>query len=172
MFGIAAPVSLTTSATRRPLRPKCAHDVLPEAPTRPRRTRKVRAEGLEPTRSLEHRHLKPARLPFRHAREDSDLNVTPRSGIPRRANGRCVRRVDHGSEGFDRSRRRPGLRSTALNGQAGEHRVRLEHRMPGKRRPEIDHGPAAGGVGFMGRIEGGEGHTGIARPSLPAGAHR
>ena len=44
--------------------------------------------------------------------------------------------------------------------------------MPGKRRPEIDHGPAAGRVGFMGRIEGGEGHTGIAHPSLPAGAHR
>ncbi len=28
----------------------------------------MRAEGLEPSRSLEHRHLKPARLPFRHAR--------------------------------------------------------------------------------------------------------
>lgn len=28
----------------------------------------VRAEGLEPTRSYEHGHLKPARLPFRHAR--------------------------------------------------------------------------------------------------------
>jgi DNA-binding transcriptional regulator of glucitol operon len=29
----------------------------------------VRAEGLEPSRSLEHRHLKPARMPFRHARK-------------------------------------------------------------------------------------------------------
>lgn len=28
----------------------------------------MRAEGLEPTRSLEHRHLKPACLPFHHAR--------------------------------------------------------------------------------------------------------
>jgi hypothetical protein len=28
----------------------------------------VRAEGLEPSRSFEHRHLKPARMPFRHAR--------------------------------------------------------------------------------------------------------
>jgi hypothetical protein len=32
----------------------------------------VRAEGLEPSRSLEHRHLKPARIPFRHARALSD----------------------------------------------------------------------------------------------------
>jgi hypothetical protein len=32
----------------------------------------VRAEGLEPSRSLEHRHLKPARMPFRHARAPSD----------------------------------------------------------------------------------------------------
>lgn len=29
---------------------------------------RVRAEGLEPSRSFEHRHLKPARMPFRHAR--------------------------------------------------------------------------------------------------------
>ncbi len=29
----------------------------------------MRAEGLEPTRSLEHRHLKPACLPFHHARK-------------------------------------------------------------------------------------------------------
>lgn len=29
----------------------------------------VRAEGFEPTRSLEHRHLKPACLPFHHARK-------------------------------------------------------------------------------------------------------
>jgi hypothetical protein len=28
----------------------------------------VRAEGFEPSRSLEHRHLKPACLPFHHAR--------------------------------------------------------------------------------------------------------
>jgi hypothetical protein len=28
----------------------------------------VRAVGFEPTRSLEHRHLKPACLPFHHAR--------------------------------------------------------------------------------------------------------
>ena len=32
----------------------------------------VRAEGLEPTRSLEHRHLKPACLPFHHARKPVD----------------------------------------------------------------------------------------------------
>src|ERR1700761_3019220 len=32
-------------------------------------TTSVRAEGLEPSRSFEHRHLKPARMPFRHARE-------------------------------------------------------------------------------------------------------
>jgi hypothetical protein len=29
----------------------------------------VRAEGFEPSRSLEHRHLKPACLPFHHARK-------------------------------------------------------------------------------------------------------
>ena len=28
----------------------------------------VRAEGFEPSRSFEHRHLKPACLPFHHAR--------------------------------------------------------------------------------------------------------
>ena len=32
----------------------------------------MRAEGLEPTRSLEHRHLKPACLPFHHARKPVD----------------------------------------------------------------------------------------------------
>jgi hypothetical protein len=32
----------------------------------------VRAEGLEPSSSLEHRHLKPARFPFRHARAHRD----------------------------------------------------------------------------------------------------
>jgi hypothetical protein len=31
-------------------------------------TASVRAEGFEPSRSLEHRHLKPACLPFHHAR--------------------------------------------------------------------------------------------------------
>ncbi len=31
--------------------------------------RTVRAEGLEPTRSFEQWHLKPSRLPFRHARK-------------------------------------------------------------------------------------------------------
>ena len=37
----------------------------------------VRAEGFEPSRSFEHRHLKPARMPFRHAR--SVPIVPPRS---------------------------------------------------------------------------------------------
>jgi DNA-binding transcriptional regulator of glucitol operon len=32
----------------------------------------VRAEGFEPSRSLEHRHLKPACLPFHHARAPRD----------------------------------------------------------------------------------------------------
>ena len=32
----------------------------------------MRAEGFEPTRSLEHRHLKPACLPFHHARKPVD----------------------------------------------------------------------------------------------------
>ena len=32
----------------------------------------MRAEGLEPTRSSEHRHLKPACLPFHHARKPVD----------------------------------------------------------------------------------------------------
>ena len=31
-------------------------------------TTSVRAEGVEPSCSFEHRHLKPARIPFRHAR--------------------------------------------------------------------------------------------------------
>ena len=32
----------------------------------------VRAEGFEPSRSLKHRHLKPACLPFRRARNARD----------------------------------------------------------------------------------------------------
>ena len=38
----------------------------------------MQAEGLEPSRSFEHRHLKPARMPFRHARAPSDRTVPSR----------------------------------------------------------------------------------------------
>ena len=49
----------------------------------------VRAEGLEPTRSSEHRHLKPACLPFHHARKPVDGSATARRyrhgvSLPRR----------------------------------------------------------------------------------------
>src|SRR5690349_11175199 len=37
------------------------------------RAERMRAEGFEPPRSLEHRHLKPACLPFHHARGPSIL---------------------------------------------------------------------------------------------------
>jgi hypothetical protein len=37
----------------------------------------VRAEGFEPSRSLEHRHLKPACLPFHHARSVAIVPVSP-----------------------------------------------------------------------------------------------
>src|SRR6476659_10028529 len=48
----------------------------------------VRAEGFEPSRSLEHRHLKPACLPFHHARSvvivppsrSMNLSAAPLSG--------------------------------------------------------------------------------------------
>ena len=39
----------------------------------------MRAEGLEPSRSFEHRHLKPACLPFHHARAPSDPNASPQT---------------------------------------------------------------------------------------------
>jgi DNA-binding transcriptional regulator of glucitol operon len=45
----------------------------------------VRAEGLEPSRSFEHRHLKPARMPFRHARKPHERTAFALlSSCPRR----------------------------------------------------------------------------------------
>ena len=37
----------------------------------------MRAEGLEPTRSFEQWHLKPSRLPFRHARKMTESTRRP-----------------------------------------------------------------------------------------------
>jgi hypothetical protein len=56
----------------------------------------VRAEGFEPSRSFEHGHLKPACLPFHHARKlhertaplaDNFVSVAPRTLIVKGANG-------------------------------------------------------------------------------------
>ena len=47
----------------------------------------MRAKGVEPSRSFEHRHLKPACLPFHHARRQAivplDELVRPKSLLPR-----------------------------------------------------------------------------------------
>ena len=45
-------------------------------------TASVRAEGFEPSRSFEHRHLKPARMPFRHARAQRSYRSNPATNEP------------------------------------------------------------------------------------------
>jgi len=44
--------------------------------------------------------------------------------------------------------------------------------VPGERWPKIDQGSAARGVCFVGRVEGGYSHAGVARPQITAGSHR
>ena len=58
-------------------------------------TASVRAEGVEPSRSLEHRHLKPACLPFHHARSGADRTARRFEKICRRL---LLNWVDHGGE--------------------------------------------------------------------------
>ena len=61
----------------------------------------MRAEGLEPTSSFEHRHLKPACLPFHHAR--SVVNRTAEKPVAARRAARYRRGVS------TTRRRRPAL---------------------------------------------------------------
>ena len=116
----------------------------------------VRAEGLEPSRSFEHRHLKPARMPFRHARGAGSyrldhpptcrlllpsLTVRGRLGFAERAisarsSGRSAARYRHYVSTTRRRRpalialvhrRRPGLSRAGLVAVAAV-RVRVGHR--------------------------------------------
>jgi hypothetical protein len=101
----------------------------------------VRAEGLEPTRSFEHRHLKPARLPFRHARALSD----PTAVDQRRLVGYAALlglKLTKGSvdvrpaEQFDAARRliAAGVNDCAISRQLGVPRPTVQD---WRRRPQI-----------------------------------
>lgn len=89
----------------------------------------VRAGGFEPPRSFEHGHLKTARLPFRHARNATDVIVSisgmsePAAALRTRAEGLLGEDPSMSSEYADSSRRStdrasPGRRSTVCTARS------------------------------------------------------
>ena len=69
---------------------------------------------------------------------------------------------------------RPCLRprQPERHGQAREHGVRLEGRVPGERRPPLDQRSPARAVGRVGGVERGDGDARVARPAVSVRAHR